>query len=58
MDWLALVTPPLTWAKAAWVPPFRKTDRHRLSGALPLVAGGLMFAARRQDTPSSLEGAD
>ena len=52
MDWLALVTPPLIWAKAVWVSPFLKTYRHRLSGALSLVVGGMMFAALRLDDPT------
>ena len=52
MDWLALVTPPLIWANAAWVQPFLKTYRHRLSGMLSLAAGGLMFAALRVADPT------
>lgn len=47
MDWLALLIPPLIWAKADWASPVLKTNRHGLSGALSLVAGGLMFASLR-----------
>lgn len=42
---LALLTPSLLWAKAAWLSPFLRTQRHGPSGALSLVSGGLMFAA-------------
>jgi len=39
---LALLTPPLMWAKAAWASPFLKTHRHRISGLLSIFAGLLM----------------
>ena len=51
MDWLALVIPPLMWARAAALPT-PKTYRHRLSGILSLVTGGLSFAALRVDGPA------
>lgn len=47
MDWLALLIPPLIWAKAVWASPVLKTNRHGLSGGLSLIAGGLMFASLR-----------
>jgi hypothetical protein len=47
MDWLALLIPPLIWAKAVWVLPGLKTNRHGLSGGLSLLAGGLMCASLR-----------
>jgi hypothetical protein len=53
MDWLALVTPPLIWAKAAWLSPFLRTQRHGLSAALSLITGGLMFACFRVREPAA-----
>jgi hypothetical protein len=52
MAWLALLVPPLIWAKAAWLSPFLRTYRHGLSGALSLLAGGLMFASITLDDPT------
>ena len=52
MDWLALVSPFLIWAKAAWLSPYLRTHRHRLSGILSVIAGGLMFASLRLDAPA------
>lgn len=49
MEWLALVSPPLLWAKATWLSPFQKTHRHGLSGILSLISGGLMFASLHLD---------
>jgi len=51
VDWLALVSPSLIWAKAAWLSPYLRTHRHRLSGMLSVIAGGLMFASLRLDAP-------
>lgn len=45
MPWLALLTPLLLWATAAWLSPSLRTQRHGSSCALSLVSGGLMFAA-------------
>jgi hypothetical protein len=53
MDWLALVTPPLVWAKAAWLSPFLRTRRHGLSAALSLITGALMFACFRIQGPAA-----
>jgi len=52
MAWLALLVPPLIWAKAAWLSPFLETHRHGFSGALSLVAGGLIFASITMDDPA------
>jgi hypothetical protein len=49
MDWWVAAIPPLLWVTVAWLSPFLRTYRHRLSGGLSLVAGGLMFASLRMD---------
>lgn len=53
MDWMALVTPPLIWAKAAWLSPYLRTQRHGFSAALSLITGGLMFASFRVREPAA-----
>jgi hypothetical protein len=53
MDWLALITPPLIWVKAAWLSPFLRTHRHGLSAALSLITGVLMFACFRVQEPAA-----
>jgi hypothetical protein len=47
--WLTLIIPALLWVKAVWLSPFLKTHRHGLSGALSLIAGGLMFSSLKLD---------
>ncbi|MBB3349579.1 hypothetical protein [Sphingomonas sp. BK069] len=51
MSWLALLAPSFLWAKAAWLSPYLRTQRHGSSGALSLISGGLMFAAFNVDGP-------
>ncbi len=51
MEWLALVSPPLIWIKAAWLSPYLRTHRHLLSCILSVIAGSLMFVSLRVDAP-------
>ena len=54
MDWLALVAPPLLWAKALYASPFARTQRRRLSFTLAVLTGLLMFWSLRVDDESFL----
>ena len=52
MGWWIAATPPLIWATVAWLSPFLRTYRHRLTGMLSLVAGALMYASVQFDDPA------
>lgn len=51
MEWLAFFTPPLLWFGLVFGSAFLKTYRHRMSGALSVLSGALMFASLRLDAP-------
>ena len=51
VEWIALLAPPLLWVKLAFVSPFLKTYRHRLSGMFSVLSAVMMFASLQVDTP-------